>query len=173
MAGLSDLQGWFVPWIPAIATIVVAYLAARPLLKEAGLKREAEKRLAESAQVESDARLLATFVELMGKAHARGATTLAESATEAIISSGGPLAPKDLKELNDLVGAAVAVHPVGAAEVEAAIAAVAELGIRHPLLLEPALAGLSQIATWNKTSKALPSALEMLKAGKGALKEQL
>jgi hypothetical protein len=151
------------PWFPALATIAVAYLAARPLLKELELKRAAERRLAEAARVESDARLLATFVELMGKAHARGGTTLAESAVEAIISSGGPLAPATLGELNNLVGAAVATHPVGAAEQEAAIAAVAELGIRYPILLEPALAGLNMIATWHTSSATLPGALERLK----------
>jgi len=166
MVALSDLQAWLVPWVPALATILVAYLAARPLIKEAGLKQEAERRLAESARVESDARLLSTFVELMGKAHSRGPTTLAESAVQAIISSGGPLAPETLEELNDLVGAAVAVHPVGAAEADAAIAAVAELGARHPLLYEPALVGLSQMTTWRKSSTALASALEKLKSTK-------
>jgi hypothetical protein len=112
------------------------------------------------------------IVELMGKAHSRGPTTLAESAVQAIISSGGPLAPKTLKELSDLVGAAVATHPVGAAEADAAIAAIAELGVRHPLLLEPALVGLSQMTSWRKSSMALESALEKLKSARRAAQEQ-
>jgi hypothetical protein len=168
MTALSDLQAWFLPWIPALATIVVAILAARPLIKEARLKQEAERRLAESAKVESDARLLGTFVELMGKAHSRGPTTLAESAVQAIISSESPLAPNTLGELHDLVGAAVATHPVGEAEADAAIAAVAELGVRYPLLFEPALVGLSQMTTWREGSTVLESALDKLKSTKSA-----
>ena len=162
MLALSDLQSWIIPWAVPAATIAAAFLAARPVFREIRLKEEAEKRLAEAGQVESDARLLATFVELMGKAHSRGTTTLSESAVEGMINRWDPKHPLGLEELNNLVGAAVATHPVGAAEAEAAIAAVAELGSRYEVLRGPAIAGLESIATWHKKSPALPKALAKL-----------
>ena len=112
---LSDLQNWIIPWAVPAATVAAAWFASRHVFREIRLKEEAEKRLAEAGEAESDARLLATFVELMGKAHFCGTTTLSESAVEGMINRQDPHVRIGLKELNDLVGAAVATHPVGEA----------------------------------------------------------
>jgi hypothetical protein len=62
----------------------------------------------------------------MAKAHARGESTIAKTAIQAAINSGGALAPTSIEAFSRLVEAAVVTYPVGASERLAAIAAVAD-----------------------------------------------
>ena len=161
---MPNLQPW-IPIIAPVATVLTAALAAIPLYRQTTLKRQEEARLTRANRAEVDARLYGLFVQLMAKAHARGDSTIAEAAVQAAISSGGPLAPISPEAFRRLVQAAIVTYPVGASEQLAAIAAVAELGVRYDSLHAPALAGLDSVALWfpPPLPTVLTSAIERLK----------
>ncbi len=166
----SWVRTWILPILPSVITVAgvgaAAFLSARSVSRQLELQRKQEERKAAESLAEMDARLLDLFVGLMGKAHGRAGSMLADSAVQAAIASNGPLAPKDQKEFKSLVQAGVANQPVGRGEVEAAVAAIAELGCKHPVLRGPALAGLADLETWDEKErpKALPDALKRLRA---------
>ena len=164
-ADSGSIQAW-VGLIAAIGTVVAAFIAAWPLIRQSADRRRQEARLAEASRAEIDARMLSVFVELMSRAHSRGSWALADSALQAILSRDGPLTPKTLGDLNALVGAAGVVGALGAGEQAAAIAAVAELGVRYPILREPALRGLENVESWPNppAGDALVTGLRRLRA---------
>lgn len=104
-----------------------------------------ENRLAVANRAELDVRLLTLFTELMGKAHARGLSILSESTVSKIIEQQGSLSPSSLSELKELLEACTVVYPVGTAEQDATIAAIAELGGKYELLRFPAERALETI----------------------------
>jgi len=130
--------GTLVPIAAPVATVIAAAVAAQPLLRQYELKAKEERRLAETSRVEADVRLVEAFTTLMGKAHARGPTVVLEQALIKLIEQRASVSPEEFEALAD---ACVVVSPVGAAEQDAAIAAIAELGIEHPVLRYPAGTG--------------------------------
>lgn len=160
---MPNLEPW-IPIIAPVATVLTAAIAAIPLYRQTNLKRQEEVRLTRASRAEVDARLYGLFVQLMAKAHARGESTIAETAIQAAISSGGALAPTSIEAFSHLVQAAVVTYPVGLSEQLAAIAAVAQLGARYDSLHAPALAGLQSLASWfpPPLPPALTAAIERL-----------
>ncbi len=157
-------------WIPVaapVATVLTAALALRPAYLQYRLRIREDQRLAESARAEVDVRLVGLFTQLMAKAHARGESKVVAEAVTAILTGNGPLVPTDLSEMKEVLRACTATLPIGAAEQEAAIAAIAELGCRYSVLHRPALAGLEDIASWHEQSNAAQEALERLRADAG------
>jgi hypothetical protein len=135
MIAVTNLQTWGLVVLTPLAAVVGAYIAARPLSK--------------TSRAEADARLLGLFVQIMRKAESRGESALADSTLQALVSSGRAT-PTTPEELSKWVQGAVANYPVGKSEQEAAIAAIGELGCRHPVLADAAEEGLRQIERGNK-----------------------
>jgi hypothetical protein len=125
--------------IAPIATVSAAWLAGRG-------KRAEEERLLVSTRAEVDARLLETFVTLMARANARGQGYVAETALCEAIRAGS-VDVTTPEALHSAIKAASINLPVGSWEQDAAVAAVAELGARYPLLWQAALEGLEGVAS--------------------------
>lgn len=134
-----------IPFASAFALISVA-IGVWLSLQQYSLKLKSEK-------VEADIKLMTLFTEIMSIAHARGGYTLSEKAIEKIFDNN-ILSPQDLKNPYDLnkklADIAILTTPVGIAEQDAAIAAIAKLASRHPVLKDVALEGLNTIKTFKK-----------------------
>ena len=139
---LAALKDWLVPVSSAIGivSVVVGSLLA---LRDYKLRARAEARLADSARIESDIKLLKLFVEIMDIAHARGASVVvSDKLFEALI-------PKlQAQGVTDIKSAAVITLPIGAAAQDAAIAAIAVLGMKHEILLPVAIRALESLSTF-------------------------
>jgi hypothetical protein len=138
-AGLKD---WLVPVSSALGIVSLAITSALAL-REYKLKARAEARLADSARVESDIKLLTLFVDIMDIAHARGqSVVVSEKMFEA-------LAPRlQAAGITDPKSAAYITLPVGFAAQDAAIAAIAVLGKKHSILFPVALRALESLNTF-------------------------
>lgn len=156
-----DLEPW-IPVIAPVATVLAAFIAAIPVFRQAQTRREEEARATLVSQAETEAQMLQTFVALMSKAHARGESVVAEAFLQSLVESGSDVAPTTLQDLRDILSAATVTYPVGAAEQEAAIAAIGELGSRYDFLRDPARAGLQNISSWNDPPQAVAAALGKL-----------
>jgi hypothetical protein len=142
------LKDWLVP-ISTIGALVTGSIGGWLALREYRLKAGAEARLAKTAEVESDIKLLTLFTELMDIAHARAGNQVSEKAIERLLS------PELIKELNisggnlsGILQTAVITLPVGAAAQDAAIAAIWTLGRRHSMLAPIALRALESLSTF-------------------------
>lgn len=143
---ISTLKDWLVPVSTAGSLIAVA-VGAFLSLREYKLKLRADTRLAYSAQVEADIKLLTLFTTIMNIAHARGESVVSDKLLELmtnpeILSKLPPGASLDLKD------AGVITLPVGVAAQDAAIAAVCELGKKHALLRPVAIQALESLASF-------------------------
>ena len=135
----ADLKDWLLPISSAFGIVTVA-VGARVALREFALKAKAEVRLAESARVEADIKLVKAFNDLMDVAHARGPSVLvSDKLFEALAKQFPALTPVQAKEL------AIVTMPVGMASQDAAIAGVAALGLRHELLKPMAVQALRSL----------------------------
>jgi hypothetical protein len=160
MTAVKDLLPVLVP----LATVGAATIAAIPVYRQFKLKVAEENRLAVANRAELDVRLLTLFTELMGKAHARGLSILSESTVTKIIEQQGSLSPSSLSELVELLEACTVVYPVGTAEQDAAIAAIAELGGKYELLRFPAERALETIRNFKPATA--DNALDRLRRSK-------
>jgi len=158
----STLKDWLIP-VSTFVTLITASLGGWLALREYRLKVKAEIRLAQSAELEADIKLLKLFTEIMTVAHGRGGTQLSEKAIEKLLS------PEIVKALGlsvpDIRGAienAVINLPVGVAAQDAAICAIWVLGNRHEVLKPVAIQALKSL-TGFKAKVASPY-LEDLKS---------
>lgn len=137
---LSFLKEWLVP----VSTTVGIFSTAAAVftgLRDYRLKLRAETRLAEAAKVESDIKLLKLLTEIMDIAHARGSSILmSDKLFEAIWPHMHKVGHTNAKDV------AIVTMPVGIACQDAAIAAIATLGLEHPVLRQSALHGLIELA---------------------------
>lgn len=151
---LVALKGWLVP-ISTSGGIVAAVWGGLIALRDYKLKLQAETRLAQTAHVEADVKLLNLFIKIMNVAHARGTSVLAsEKLFEAMFTKLQAQGKMDVKD------AAIITFPVGAASQDAAIAAIGELGKRHALLRPAAIRALQSLATF-KPEVANPVLVEL------------
>lgn len=134
MVTLVDIKEWLVP-ISTFITLITASVGGWLSLREYRLKLQAEIRLAKSAELEADIKLLKVFTEIMNIAHARGGVQVSEKAIEKMLD------PEFLKglgsppvNLSELLSAAVIHLPIGEAAQDSAISAIWALGRRHELL---------------------------------------
>jgi hypothetical protein len=155
------VKAWLVP-ISTFITLITASIGGWLALREYRLKVQAETRLAHSAELEEDIKLLKLFTEMMNLAHARGDAHVSEKAIERILT------PEMFKEfglsgsnLRGLLESAVIVLPVGAAAQDAAICAIWVLGKRHSLLKPVAIQALESLKTFK--GQVVESYLEDLK----------
>lgn len=106
-----------------------------------------------SQKVETDIKLMTLFTEIMSIAHARGGYTVSEKIIEKLFDEK-ILTEEELKDSTilskRLAGAATLTTPVGIAEQDAAIAAIAKLAQRHDVLKDVAIEGLSSIKNFKK-----------------------
>lgn len=116
--------------LPLIVTVVGVWKT----LSVVRISIEAETRLKEAAEIESQVKLLDLFTKLMDVAHARSGYHFSETIAGHIVSSG----KEDYSK-------AVVPFPVGAASQNAAISAITQLAGQHEILKEPALQGLESI----------------------------
>jgi uncharacterized membrane protein (DUF4010 family) len=139
--GLQSL----VPFASAFALVSVA-VGVWLSLQQYSLKLKSEK-------VEADIKLMTLFTKIMSIAHARGGYTVSEKIIEKIFDNE-VLTEDELKDsrlLNEkLTNAAILTTPVGVAEQDAAIAAIAQLAKRHEVLKEVAIEGLISIKSFKK-----------------------
>ena len=124
-------------------TLLVTSIGGWLALREYRLKAKAETRLAESAELESDIKLIKIFTEIMDIAHARSGYKVSEKAIEVILSS------EALEQLNqtggnvrDILHNSIVCLPVGVAAQDAAISAIWTLGKKHEILAPIALQAL-------------------------------
>lgn len=142
------LKDWLVP-ISTFVAVITASIGGLLALREYKLKARAEARLAKTAELESDVKLLKLFTELMDIAHARAGSHVSEKAIERLLS------PELIKQFN-ISGAnlsstlqnAIITLPVGVAAQDAAIAAIWTLGKRHSMLNPIAVRALESLSTF-------------------------
>lgn len=142
------INNWLVP-ISTSITLIVTSIGGWLSLREYRLKVKAETRLAESAERETDIKLLKLFTEVMVIAHARGGYKVSEKAIEKILS------PDVLQQIGipksnieTLLEKSVIHIPVGFAAQDAAISAIWVLGKKHPLLTPVAIQALESLSTF-------------------------
>lgn len=131
-------------------------------LREYRLKVKAETRLAKSAEVEAQIKLLKLFTEIMNIAHARGESLFSEKRAELMSR------PEIVNALHtqgykiDFDDLGVITLPIGAAAQDAAIAAVGELGKRHEILRPVAKQALESLVRINVKKEISQSHLDRL-----------
>ena len=106
-----------------------------------------------SQKVETDIKLMTLFTEIMSIAHARGGYTVSEKCIEKLFDDK-ILTENELKNseilYRRLTNAAILTTPVGVAEQDAAITAIATLAKKHEVLKDVAIEGLISIKTFKK-----------------------
>jgi len=142
---LDVINKWLVPVSTSI-TLLITSIGGWLSLREYRLKVRAEIRLTESAELESDIKLLKLITELIDLAHARGGNYVSEKAIEKILS------PEIFTKLGkskiiirDLLEDSVIRLPVGFAAQDAAISAIWALGKKHPILTPVSIQALESI----------------------------
>jgi hypothetical protein len=160
---LAAIKEWLVP-LSTFVALITGSIGGWLSLKEYRLKVQAETRVARSAELEADIKLLKLFTEIMTIAHARGGTTVSEKVIEKLLT------PEMLKELGipptaiqSVIANAVINLPVGVAAQDAAISAIWVLGGRHEILRPVAIQALTSLCGF-KAIVAAPY-LEDLKRG--------
>jgi len=101
-----------------------------------------------SEKTESDIKLMTLFTKLMNIAHARSGYVVSEKTIEKLFDQEivDKEDAKDLKVLNQKIQEAAILNlPVGDAEQDAAIAAIAKLANRHEVLKDVAVEALRSI----------------------------
>jgi hypothetical protein len=141
----DDIKNWLIP-VSTFVTLITASVGGWLSLREYRLKVQAETRLARSAELEADIKLLKVFTEIMSIAHARGGAQVSEKAIEKILT---PEMIKELglsgKSLTEVLGTAVVNLPVGSAAQDAAICSIWVLGCRHEVLRPVAIQALTSL----------------------------
>ncbi len=126
----------------SIGAVITSGVTLARFLKELRLKAQAEKRLAESATIENQIKLVKLFTELMNLANARGNSELSEKAVEILLQRDRGA------DVETALKTAVVIMPVGAATQDAAIAAIAELGATHAVLRACAVQALESLCSF-------------------------
>ena len=134
-----------------LTAVVFAIFGSSSWLWEHLLKIQAEKRIAESDEVESKVKLIQLFTELMKIAHSRDSHVVSKEVLETLLDSKEAECGKsedglwEPKKLAKLLQKAVIPIPVGSAAQDAAIAAIAELGEGYTSLRNIAIRGLCSL----------------------------
>jgi hypothetical protein len=142
----SQIKDWLIP-VSTFITLITTAIAAWLSLKEYRLKLKAETRLKYSAQVETDVQLLKLFTEIMNIAHGRSGYYVSEKILEFVLKDTNIKNildnPEKTRELfKDM---SVIALPVGKAQQDAAICAIATIAKRHEILRPLALQALESL----------------------------
>ncbi len=151
----TEIKDWLVP-VSTFVTLITASIGGWLSLRDYRLRVKAETRVAQSAELEADIKLLKLFTEIMTIAHGRGGSQVSEKAIERILT---PEVSKELglsiSNLKDVLSNTVVLLPVGVAAQDAAICAIWALGMRHEVLKPVAIQALTSLAVF-KSQVALP-----------------
>jgi len=168
---IDNIKDWLIPissFIAIISTSIGIWLS----LKEYRLKLQAERRLTESTRAETDIRLLELFTNILYIATGRrGEPIYIEGITDLLLKNNAFSADElaDPSKLKAKIQYISFVSPMpGLESVIAAIASIATLAKRHPVLLDPALEALTRLLDYQPevTEKYLVSVLDELKLDK-------
>ena len=133
---------------------IFAFVKASLLaVAEYRLKLQAEERAAASQKAETDVRLLQAFTPLLDLANGRGGYEVSEKIIEELISRNifGDTDFRDLKSFKKKLSEFPIIYlPVGLPSQDAAIAAVATLGLKYKILREPAVEALEGAKSFRK-----------------------
>jgi hypothetical protein len=129
-------------------SIVTVAIGAWLSLREYRLKVQAETRIAESEQIESDIKLLKLFTEIMDIAHGRGGYQISEKLIEKFVTPEVIQRLPGENQLKALVDLMIIHLPVGKAAQDAAIAAIGVLGGRHAVLRPIAVQALRSLTSF-------------------------
>lgn len=150
-----------VTMVAAIASAVAAITSMFSTVTTLFISWKAESRLKFSSEIENDIRISKSFSELMSIANARGEAQLSEKTIELLfdrdfITKEDMSNPKTIH--NKIDEASMFVKPIGFAQQNAAISAIADIGIKYPFLYFAARDGLKTLAE----SHSLESAKQAL-----------
>ena len=142
----GSLKDWLVP-ISTFISLITASVGGWLALREYRLKVRAETRLAHSAELEADIKLLKLFTEIMDIAHARGGAQISEKAIEKILTPEvfGQFGLSG-STLQTVLENCVIRLPVGIAAQDAAICAIWVLGQRHETLMPVSIQALESLS---------------------------
>jgi hypothetical protein len=141
----TALKDWLVP-LSMAGALITASISGWLSLREYRLKLQAERRLAQIAEVEADINLLKLFTEIMDIAHARRGYSdkLLEGVMTPEMIEKLRIDPRLKTLLQDLI----VPFPVGKAAQDSAIAAIGVLGKKHAVLRPIALQALQSLASF-------------------------
>lgn len=138
--------------LSSFVAIVTSAVAIWRVLKEYGLKLQAETRLAESTRAETDIRLLELFTDLLCIASGRVGDAVYSKEILDLLIQKDIFTEDDFKDLDKLKEkiskAALIAQTPAAASADAAFASIATLAKRHPVLYEPAMEALESFHGW-------------------------
>jgi hypothetical protein len=145
---LNGIQDWLIP-IATFEFLITAAISAWVTVNNYALKIEREKRLSDTASIESDVRLLRLFSEMMQIANCRYDPIVSEKVIEGLFSKGIVTAkdytPENIRELQMKLGSAMYIPFYGLPAQESAIAAIFTLGRENPILINAAIDGLTAV----------------------------
>jgi hypothetical protein len=135
---ISDIKELLVPVATSVTLLSVA-ISSWLALRQYRLKLKSEK-------IENDIKLVKAFCDLLNIAHARSQTIYVESYLDKLFERE-IITKADFHGLNldKKIQSGAVILPIGAAAQDAAIAAVATLGLRHDVLHEASIQALSSL----------------------------
>jgi hypothetical protein len=167
---LANIKEWVLTLSASVSMLAVG-VGIWMSLREYRLKLQAERRQQRSAEVESEIRLQTLFSELMEIANGRNGYQVSEKAVEFLLQNfKSPSGDLNLAMLNQAIeDLAILTLPVGSAQQDTAIAAIAALTLRHSILEDPGLRALESLCS-PATSKVAPSYLKLVRDSLSARK---
>ncbi|MFI1092893.1 hypothetical protein [Streptomyces sp. NPDC020917] len=144
--------------IGAVATVAVAAVTAG---FQYSAKLREERRLLRIAIVEADAKVAATFGELIGRSHGRGRSELSDELIRVLLADGVLLdtirqvysdrirnAPDSSAMVRQVLGELPIAHPIGTDDMDATLRVLAALGDKHEELTSAARGAVEGRASW-------------------------
>ena len=148
---LNELIEKYIIPISKVATLLSVIVGIFLAYGQYRLKVRSEIRLRDSAEAENDIKLINLFSETFETAHARNSSLASEKILEKLFDKNF-ITIADLGNsqiLEQKLRIATIILPVGRASQEAAIAAIADLGIKYKVLRQAALTGLLSLKSQN------------------------
>jgi len=132
---LSEIKEWILV-LSGSATMLSVAIGIWLSLREYRLKLRAEQRQERSSAIEAEIRLHKLFTDLMGVANGRSGYKISEKAVEFVLAHFNTAEwKKDPQSLNQAIeDVSILTLPVGSAEQDASIAAIASLTKKYPEL---------------------------------------
>ena len=162
---INGIKELLVPIATSVTLLSVA-ISSWLALKQYRLKLKSEK-------IENDIKLIKAFCDLLNLAHARSQTTFSEKFLDKLFEKE-IISKADFEELSldQKIDKTALIVPVGSAAQDAAIAAVATLGLRHDVLKDASVQALTSLAASIPQKKDLIS-VHLEAAKRSAIKYHL
>jgi hypothetical protein len=166
--GLQGVQNWLIP-ISGFVTLVTVAISSLIAVNNYRLNVEAEKRLNESAIVESNIKLLELFSKMMQIANNRQTPIVSEKVIEGLFSSKiiteDDYKDSDSTKARQKLDTAIITPYYGKATQVAIMGSIYTLGKKHPILKNAAIQGLSELqGFYPDIATQLKNYIEELKA---------